>query len=172
MMKKDTDLKYMRIALTQAAEALEKDEFPVGCVIGQGEKILAVGSRMNSSVDFCEMDHAEITALRNLQKENPEVDMTTLTVYSTMEPCLMCFSTLVVNNVRRVVYGYEDAMGGGTNLPFHLLSPLYKRYKMEIVKHVMREECLQLFHRFFSNPENDYLHNTLLAEYTLSHTPR
>lgn len=162
------DEQFMRAALAQAADALAEGEFPVGCVIVGDDRIIASGSRKNSSAEFCEMDHAEIVALRSLQQERPEVDMTGLTVYSTMEPCLMCFSTLIVNNVRRVVYGYEDAMGGGTNLPLHLLSPLYREYPIDVEKHVLRNDCLILFKRFFSNPDNEYLSDTLLAEYTLS----
>ena len=167
-MQRDTDELFMREALAQAAEALAAGEFPVGCVIVQAGRVIASGSRKNSSADFCEMDHAEIVALRNLQLRQPDIDLSTITVYSTMEPCLMCFSTLIVNNVRRVVYGYEDAMGGGTNLPLPLLSPLYREYRMEVVKDVLRDDCLQLFKRFFSNPDNTYLQNTYLSEYTLA----
>ena len=167
-MHQDRDETFMRAALTQAAEALAAGEFPVGCVVVQAGRIVASGSRKNSAVDFCEMDHAEIVALRNLQRRQPDIDLSTVTIYSTMEPCLMCFSTLIVNNVKRVVYGYEDAMGGGTNLPLPLLAPLYREYRVEVVKNVLRDECLQLFRRFFLNPENTYLQGTFLAEYTLS----
>ena len=84
-----------------------------------------------------------------------------------MEPCLMCYSTLLVNGVRKIVYSYEDAMGGGTNLPLAALSPLYCDLKVEITGGVLREVGLALFKEFFTNPDNDYLANSLLAEYTL-----
>ena len=158
---------HMRRALKEAQAALAQGQFPVGCVIAVGEKVLATGSRANSDVEFSEIDHAEIVALRKLREKKQDIDLSKVTVYSTMEPCLMCFSTLIVNGVQNVVYGYEDAMGGGTNLPLNQLAPLYKNHPMTIVPGVLRTECLELFYTFFSNPDNPYLSGTLLAEYTL-----
>lgn len=151
----------------EAQVALDRGQFPVGCVIAIGEEVVSTGARTNSDVDFSEIDHAEIVALRKLREYTNKIDLSRVTVYSTMEPCLMCFSTLIVNGVQRVVYGYEDAMGGGTNLPLSKLAPLYKNHPMTIVPGVLRTECLELFYQFFSNPDNPYLSGTLLAEYTL-----
>lgn len=159
--------KYMTIALKQAADALREGEFPVGCVIVADDTILATGKRTNSAVEFSEIDHAEIIALRNLQKTHPDIDRDTVTIYTTMEPCLMCFSTLIVNNVTKMVYAYEDVMGGGTNLPLAQLSPLYATLDVSITKHVMRDQSLRLFQEFFRSECTDYLQDTLLAEYTL-----
>jgi tRNA(adenine34) deaminase len=159
--------KCMRAALQQACEALACGDFPVGCVIEYDGEIVACGKRSNSFGRVNEMDHAEITALRELLAVDLPVAMEKVTVYSTMEPCLMCFSTLLVNGVRRFVYSYEDAMGGATNLPLPLLSPLYRDLQVTIVGSVLRHESLELFKKFFSSPECQYLNNTMLATYTL-----
>jgi len=164
--------RFMRLALAQAEEALAAAEFPVGCVIVEDGIVVAGGGRVNSGIDFCELDHAEINALRLLQKTRPEIDLGKVTIYSTMEPCLMCYATLIVNGVRKVVYGYEDVMGGGTNLPLGQLSPLYAALEMEVVPHVLREESLLLFQRFFRSEGNGYLQDSLLAEYTLRQQPQ
>ena len=118
---------YMEIALDQARQALAGGDFPVGCVIEYQDEIVATGRRCNSFGKVNEMDHAEMVALRALLECEQEIDIAEATVYATMEPCLMCFATLLVNGVRKIVYSYEDAMGGGTNMPLQLLSPLYKR---------------------------------------------
>lgn len=158
---------YMQIALDEARKAFRDGEFPVGCVIVYEGRVVSTGSRVNSTGDASELDHAEIVALRNLQNQRPNLDLRKVTVYSTMEPCLMCFSTMIVNNVRRVVYSYEDVMGGGTNLPLHLLSPLYASLDIAIIGGVMRSESLLLFQQFFNAPSTTYLKDTLLARYTL-----
>ncbi|WP_275942933.1 nucleoside deaminase [Desulfosediminicola ganghwensis] len=159
--------KFMSHALAEARQALLNNEFPVGCVIVSEGKIIASGGRRNSAAEMNELDHAEIVALRNLQQSQPGLDLSGVTVYSTMEPCLMCYSTMIVNGVRSVVYAYEDVMGGGTNLPLKLLSPLYSSLEISIVPKVMRFESLRLFQQFFGSNNNDYLKDTLLAKYTL-----
>lgn len=163
--------KYMRLALEEAEHALLNKEFPVGCVLVAEGQVVATGGRRNSSVEMCELDHAEIVALRNLQQNHPQLDLSSVTVYSTMEPCLMCYSTMIVNGVRSIVYAYEDVMGGGTNLPLKLLAPLYSSLEMSIIRHVMRQESLKLFQMFFGSNESDYLKDTLLARYTLEQPP-
>lgn len=160
----------MQKALLQAEEALAAGNFPVGCVIEYQGEVVASGRRENSSTDdsINELDHGEIQALRSLLESGKEIELSGVTVYCTMEPCLMCFSTLLVNGVKKIVFSYEDAMGGGTNLPLHLLSPLYRDLEVTVERHILREESLGLFKQFFEDPANVYLKGTLLAEYTLT----
>ncbi len=157
---------YMKMALAEAEQALRAGDFPVGCVITDETGLLSRGRRINSSSGN-ELDHAEIVALRKLYAEYPQRDWGDLAIYSTMEPCLMCFSTLILNNVHTIVYAYEDAMGGGTSLPLAGLKPLYSSKKMVIVADVLRRESLALFKRFFQEDTYGYWRNSLLAEYTL-----
>lgn len=160
--------RHMDMALRQAREALAAGEFPVGCVMEYHGEIVASGRRSNSFGRTNEIDHAEMLALRALLERDRKVDIGRVTVYSTMEPCLMCYATMLVNGIRRFVFSYEDAMGGGTNLPLTLLSPLYRGMSVTIVGGVLRRESLALFKEFFSSPNCEYLQSSLLATYTLS----
>lgn len=163
--------KFMQIALSQAEEALAQGEFPVGAIFVHNGSVVASGRRQNSQDQndiVNEVDHAEIVALRNFLNQRLTIPLTEITVYSTMEPCLMCYSTMILNGIRHIVYAYEDVMGGGTNLPLEQLSPLYKEMKIEIVPHILRRQSLTLFKRFFSNSENNYWKDSLLSSYTLS----
>lgn len=162
------DEKHMREALGEARYALDAGNFPVGCVIACGAEILTRGRRTNSRGESTnELDHAEISALRCLLDEHPAIAPAEVTIYATMEPCLMCYSTMILNGIRRIVYAYEDAMGGGTNLDLSSLRPLYQDMQVEVIPHICRPESLDLFRKFFNNPENDYWQDSLLAEYTL-----
>ena len=103
-----------------------------------------------------------------LLNDHPEIRPSEVTVYATMEPCLMCYSTLLVSGIHTIVYAYEDFMGGGTNLPLEQLKPLYRAMEITVIPHVLRERSLQLFKQFFKASGNPYLADTLLAEYTLA----
>ena len=160
---------YMREALQEANKALQAGEFPVGCVMVYGSEIISRGQRINSrSPNDNEMDHSEIIALRKIIAQHPEIDRSRITVYSTMEPCLMCYVTLLLNGIRSIVYGYEDIMGGGTSLDLQSLNPLYREMSVEIIPHVLRLESLKLFKAFFDNPDNTYWQESPLAQYTLA----
>lgn len=162
---------FMHLALEQARQALAHNEFPVGAVIVAENEPVAIGRRENSQSETAnELDHAEIVALRDLLARRPDIDRQTLTVYSTMEPCLMCYSTMLLNGIRTFVYAYEDAMGGGTSLQLAHLAPLYQAMETEvrILPNVLRQESLDLFKAFFTGQENNYWQGSLLAEYTLA----
>lgn len=172
------DCHFMDMALEQARAALAAGEFPVGAVIVADGRVIADGRRCHSreeagtavTIPANELDHAEIVALRDLLGRQPEIDRAGLTVYATLEPCLMCYATLLLNGVRRVVYAYEDVMGGGTKLPLAQLAPLYRELAAEVtlVPGVRRRESLRLFKKFFANPENRYWRGSLLEQYTLA----
>jgi tRNA(adenine34) deaminase len=162
------DVFFMEQALDQARIALKAGEFPVGAVLVHENRILAKGTRSGTTGGRPnEMDHAEILALRELSERPQRPDPKEIAIFCTMEPCLMCYAALLLTGVGRIVYAYEDAMGGGTGCDLASVGPLYAQRRPEIVPHVLRPESLKLFKAFFSSPENDYWRGSPLAEYTL-----
>ncbi len=163
---------FMALALEKARQALDAGEFPVGCIIAGKEGVLACGRRRSSSGKAPgEIDHAEINALRNLEtreQESGALDRSELTVYVTLEPCLMCFGAILISGIRRIVYGLEDIMGGGTGCRRDALPPLYRDPKIRITPGVMRQESLHLLQAFFREPKNTYLKDSLLAQAILN----
>jgi len=164
----DPHIRFMREALADAREALDHGQFPVGCVLVEQDRVIARGRRRRSTgTGLLELDHAEINALRDLDRSGTAVPMDRVTAYVTLEPCLMCYAALLLNGIHHIVYAYEDVMGGGTRLPLGQLAPLYRRMPVSIVPHVLRAESLSLVKAFFSRPDNDYWRDSLLARYTL-----
>ena len=163
-----TNEKFMKKALELAESALEQGEFPVGCVMVYRDRILVNASRRGTVADNRnEIDHAEMVALRQLIDLTAPVDHSEITVFCTMEPCLMCYAALILAGIGKIVYAYEDVMGGGSMCELSRLKPLYKNSPIKVVGNVMRKESLQLFKAFFSSPDNHYWKDSLLAEYTL-----
>ncbi|CAN2041285.1 Nucleoside deaminase [Candidatus Magnetomoraceae bacterium gMMP-15] len=171
MKNQDNYTKFMKAALKEAQKALKAGEFPVGCVMVYENKVLVTGSRQGTveSVNN-ELDHAEIVALRRLTKLETDIkiDRSKISLFCTMEPCLMCFGALLINHIKHIIYAYEDAMGGGTACDLKSMPPLYSNQDIIIVPHILRKESLKLFKDYFSCPENNYLTESFLAEYTLN----
>ena len=165
-----TDTDFMEQALAQAGEALEAGEFPVGCVIADGRMVVATGARTGSSgVQPNELDHAEMVALRKLYTEGGfERRSGPLSLYCSMEPCLMCFGAILLNGISRIVYAYEDVMGGGTACQLDGLPRLYAESGIYISGGLLREKSLALFQAFFRDPRQSYWRGSLLARYTLA----
>jgi tRNA(adenine34) deaminase len=159
---------FMSKALEEGRQALSMGEFPVGCVMVYENRVLVSGSRNHStSKDQNELDHAEMLALNKLVNLEPKIDRGKITVFSTLEPCLMCYAALIMNDIRHLVYAYEDVMGGGTNLDLKRLKPFYQNAEVTVIPDILRQEGLMLFKEFFSDPQNSYLQGSLLAQYTL-----
>jgi len=167
----ERDLEFMHAALDMAREALERGEFPVGCVIAGDTGVVASGRRsgtLRGAVN--EIDHAEINALRRLDEAEPRAERSRLSIYCTMEPCLMCLSAIILSGISRVVYAYEDVMGGGARCDRSGLAPLYRDAQLTVIGGVLRESSLSLFQDFFNLPDNAYWPDSLLSRYTLSQT--
>ena len=159
---------FMKKALVKAEGALADGEFPVGCVMVYQGKILVAGTRKGTiGGGGNEIDHAEMVALRRLLDCGDQIDAGEITVFCTMEPCLMCYAALILAGVGEIVFAYEDVMGGGTGCDLSGLKPLYKNSPARVVPGVMRAESLKIFKKYFSNPANNYWKQSLLAEYTL-----
>ena len=80
----------------------------------------------------------------------------------------MCFGAILISGIGRIVFAYEDVMGGGTRCDLSSLAPLYRERDIDIMADVLRGESLTLFKRFFSDPRNTYWKGSLLARYTLA----
>ncbi len=160
------DAHFMQLALSEARTALAEGEFPVGCVLVANGEVLARGRRQHSGSGHPnELDHAEIVALRRLWEMNPGHSLADLTLYCTLEPCLMCYGALLLSGVRRIVYGYEDVMGGGLAVDLARLTPLYAGMRVEHLGGVCRAECKALFCEFFQKYE--YWQGSLIARHAL-----
>ncbi len=160
--------KFMERAIYIARGALDAGEFPVGCVIEYKNRILAEGVRMNS---MCkgrnELDHAEINALKELSMLDYECDSSELTIYSTLEPCLMCLGAILISGINKIVFAYEDVMGGSMSCDLSKLPILYNNSNFKIISGILRTKSLVLFKLFFMESKNSYWHDSKLSHYTL-----
>lgn len=97
---------FMTEALKEAKEAGERGDRPIGSIIVHHGKIISRGSNrcvtLNSNVA-----HAETVAINNCASYLME-NAKECILYTTVEPCIMCLSTIVMANIRNVVFAVED----------------------------------------------------------------
>lgn len=104
------DEKLMRLALEQAAYSLEEGNLPVGTVIAWKDEVMSIGRNQVNSKKT-EIAHAEFEAIYPIQqflyKHKGECD-----IYTTLEPCFMCFGAIAFFSFRKLVIGQSDNMVG------------------------------------------------------------
>ncbi len=102
------DEDFMRMAIEKAGEGIAKGQTPFGaCIVKDGRVIAVEHNAVWASTDITA--HAEITAIREACRDLVTVDLSGCTIYSTTEPCPMCFSACHWARISRIVYGTEIA---------------------------------------------------------------
>ncbi len=138
----------MQRALAQAREAGDQGEVPVGAIVVQEGRILAVaGNRQVASQD--PSAHAEIRALRKACRNVKNHRLPGATVYVTLEPCLMCLGCLVQARVQSLVFGAADPKSGAAGSVVDGLSLPGLNHRPEVAGGILAEEGGELLRAFF-----------------------
>jgi tRNA(adenine34) deaminase len=99
---------YMRLCIALAWRARDTKDTPVGSIIVQGGAILAEGvEAVHGHQDVTA--HAEIEAVRAACKKLGSLDLTGSTLYTSVEPCVMCAYAIRLARVSAVVAGARSA---------------------------------------------------------------
>ncbi|KAI5953802.1 TAD2 [Candida margitis] len=138
---------FMATALFVGYKALLNNETPVSCIVTRGSNILSIGYNY-TNISLNGTKHAEFIALERFNGEN--IDYSELTLYVTVEPCIMCASYLRQLGIGRVFYGCgNDRFGGnGTILSIHNDTGLPEKAYPSIGG-ICRTEAIQLLRNFY-----------------------
>ena len=138
----------MRAALEQAQLGLAAGEVPIGAVAVVGDQIVA--RAFNQPVGAVDPTaHAEVLVLRQAAASLGNYRLTDVTVYVTVEPCLMCTGAMVHARVREVVFGTAEPRTGAlvSIVRGHELPELNHRFA--VTGGVLETECRTLIQQFF-----------------------
>lgn len=139
----------MRIAIAEADMARDLDEVPIGaCIVDAEGNILAAASN-RTITNSDPTAHAEILALRAAADKIGNYRLTGTTMYSTIEPCVMCAGALVNARVARLVFGAHDERFGGVETKFRLCDSPDLNHRIEIVSGTLANDCRELMQDFF-----------------------
>ncbi len=138
---------FMQRAIELALLAESEGNLPVGAVISLDGKVVAEGQNAIWVPEFDATRHAEMEALRAVPAELWKSSMET-ELYTTLEPCLMCFGSILLHRISKVHYGSADGYGGASSAFEHL--PPYFEDRLEDTQWlgpVMPAECDPLYDR-------------------------
>lgn len=141
------DKKFMLLAIKEARKNIKTMEGgPFGACIVRGVEVLALAR--NTVLKSDASSHAEINAVRIASRRIKNFDLSGCVIYSTTEPCPMCFSAIHWANIEAVIYG--TTICDAKKIGFNELSISCERMKKEgsskvkLLSGCLKKECLKL----------------------------
>lgn len=147
---------WMRIAIDKTREGIALGQTPFGaCIVKDDGLIAAAHNRVWANLDSTA--HAEINAMRAACAALQSIDLSGCTIYSTCEPCPMCFAACHWAKISTIVYGASivDAQRAGFS-ELTIADAEMKRMgnsPLEIISGVSAEECRRLFDEWLARPD-------------------
>ena len=140
--------KYMKQAIDEAFKGMRSDEGgPFGAVIVKDGEIIAIGHNEVLKTND-PTAHAEIVAIRKATKKLGRFDLSDCEIYSTCEPCPMCYSAIHWAKMKTLYYGATryDAADIDFDDQYIYDVILGKTNKLQVKKEqIEQEECLAPF---------------------------
>lgn len=138
----------MKLAIEKAKEGVVAGQTPFGACIVKNDNVISCAHNVVwETTDITA--HAEIHAIRLACEVLGSINLSGCIIYSTCEPCPMCFSAIHWARIDKIVYGASiaDAAQAG----FHELDISNQEMKIagnsavEVVEGVLKKECSALF---------------------------
>ncbi len=147
---------YMREAIKLAKIARDEDEVPVGALVVRGGEIIARAYNKREQ-SKCATYHAEIVAIEEACRVMGGWRLPGVTLYVTMEPCVMCAGAIVSARIPRVVYGTRDIRFGAYGSALDLTKvPL--NHIPEVTGGILEDETRQMLSEYFKNKRKKHSH--------------
>lgn len=139
---------FMKLAVEEAEKGIASNEGgPFGCVIVKNGEVVGKGHNqvVKNNDPTC---HGEMMAIRDACRKTGNFDLSGCELYTTGEPCPMCFGAILWANISRVFYGCnikDTEKIGFRDRRFYEDS---EKIKAELFEENGREECLELYRKY------------------------
>jgi tRNA(adenine34) deaminase len=140
---------YMRRCLELAEIAALAGDTAVGSVIVCGDEIVGEGvERTRAARD--PSAHAEVEAIRQACQHLDTLDLSGCSLYSTVEPCVLCGYAIRRTGIAHVVYGVPAGQAGACTSSYAILADRTLDgwpQVPEVTGGVLADECLAALRR-------------------------
>jgi tRNA(adenine34) deaminase len=139
---------WMKIALEEAKLAAFQEEVPVGAVLVLNDQEISRGHNMPLQMHDPSA-HAEIVVLRKAAIALKNYRLPGLTLYVTLEPCLMCAGAIMNSRISKVYFGASDRKTGVAGSVINAFDNTQLNHHCSIEGGVLAEECATVLKDFF-----------------------
>ena len=144
----DHDIFWMQYALTLAKKAAQQGDVPVGAVLVLHEQVIGEGYNA-ATTQHDPTAHAEILALRAGAEKVGNYRLLNTTLYTTLEPCMMCAGALVHARIQKLIYGAADLKAGVIMSRMQLLEQSFLNHQIQYQGGLLATVCGTLLTQFF-----------------------
>ena len=147
-LRTNQDHLFMTAAIAEARRAEAEGEVPVGAIAVAGGQIIGAGH--NQPIGLGDPTaHAEILAIRSAASQLNAYRLAEVSIYVTLEPCVMCVGAMVNARISRVIYGARDEKAGALGSMYDIGRDGRLNHRFEVVAGVMESECSEIMREFF-----------------------
>ncbi len=139
----------MRAALDAARAAAETSEVPVGAVVMQGDRVVAVAANAPRTLHD-PTAHAEILAIRAAAQALGRDRLEDCDLWVTLEPCAMCAGAIAHARIGRLYYGASDPKGGAVEHGPRFFTQPTCHHRPDIYSGIGEGEAATLLREFFA----------------------
>ena len=130
-------------ALAEARAAVARGERPHAAVAVMDEAMVARGSdRVVETND--PTAHAVILALREASRRLGTSRLQDLTIFSTVEPCVMCVGAMLASDIEALVYAAPNREEGAAGTILQLADHAALTRRLRVVSGIRRDEAEEL----------------------------
>ena len=149
MIFKNFKEEMMGLALEEAKKAESLGEVPVGAIVEFQGKV--IGKGYNQPILTSDTTaHAEIIAIRDAGRNINNYRLDGMSIYSTLEPCMMCASSMVHARILKLYFGAEDKKSGVIISQDNFFDSIYLNHKIDFEGGVLHKEASLILKDFFS----------------------
>ncbi|MBN2478821.1 MAG: nucleoside deaminase [Parachlamydiales bacterium] len=139
---------FMLQALKQAEIAFASNEVPVGSVIVFENRIIA---KAHNQVEMLKdaTAHSEMICITQAASYLNDFRLENCTLYTTLEPCIMCAGAIINSRISKLVYSAKDLRVGANGSFIDIFEKKHPIHNLEIESGILEEISSDLMTKFF-----------------------
>ncbi|MDP4173683.1 MAG: tRNA adenosine(34) deaminase TadA [Bacteroidota bacterium] len=153
MLFSEDTYRFMYAALSEAEQALEEDEIPIGAVVVHKNRIIGRGYNQTEKLKD-PTAHAEMLAITAAANHLNDWRLSECDLYVTLEPCVMCTGAAIAARIRNIFFSIYEPKFGACGSLYNIAEEGKLNHKIKIFSGIYAEESTKLLKEFFSKTRN------------------